>query len=100
MARSGRRDGRNGFRADQGQLLVTGDAPPEKLREVVVRATERSAVYDMVANGVPVGVDVTSGRAGLGEASRSSSPPTTGRRGLLSPWPRRCRGPREPRRRP
>ena len=34
---------------------VEGDAPAEKLQEVVERAQERSAVYDMVTNGVPVG---------------------------------------------
>ena len=38
---------------------VTGDAPADKLREVVERAAKRSAGYDMVTNGVPVAVDVT-----------------------------------------
>jgi uncharacterized OsmC-like protein len=38
---------------------VSGDAAEEKLREVVERARERSAVYDMVTNGVPVDVNVT-----------------------------------------
>jgi uncharacterized OsmC-like protein len=33
---------------------VTGSAPADKLREVVERAKQRSAVYDMVTNGVPV----------------------------------------------
>ena len=37
----------------------TGNAPEEKLREVVERAKARSAVYDMVTNGVPVTVEVT-----------------------------------------
>ena len=37
---------------------VEGDAPEEKLREVVARAQQRSAVFDMVTNGVPVTVDV------------------------------------------
>ena len=36
-----------------------GDAPEEKLREVVERARKRSAVYDMVTNGVPVALNVT-----------------------------------------
>ena len=35
---------------------ITGNAPEEKLREVVERAQKRSAVYDMVTNGVPVAV--------------------------------------------
>ena len=37
---------------------VEGNAPEEKLREVVERAQQRSAVFDMVTNGVPVTVDV------------------------------------------
>jgi uncharacterized OsmC-like protein len=39
-------------------FTVEGDAPPEKLREVVSRATARSAVFDSVTSGVPVHVDV------------------------------------------
>jgi uncharacterized OsmC-like protein len=38
---------------------VTGEAPEEKLREVVERAKARSAVYDTVIHGVPVAVEVT-----------------------------------------
>ena|ERR671931_473394 len=49
---------RNGFERIGVSFRVTGDAPEEKLREVVERATERSAVYDMVTNGVPVAVEV------------------------------------------
>jgi uncharacterized OsmC-like protein len=52
---------RNGFERIGVAFRVTGDAPPEKLREVVERARERSAVYDMVTNGVPVAVEVTAG---------------------------------------
>jgi len=52
---------RNGFEAIRISFSVTGDAPPEKLREVVERAKRRSAVYDMVTNGVPVAVDVATG---------------------------------------
>jgi uncharacterized OsmC-like protein len=40
---------------------VTGNAPEEKLREVVERARKRSAVYDMVTNGVPVTLEVATG---------------------------------------
>jgi uncharacterized OsmC-like protein len=50
---------RNGFERIAVSFRVTGDAPPEKLREVVDRARQRSAVYDMVTNGVPVAVEVT-----------------------------------------
>jgi uncharacterized OsmC-like protein len=52
---------RNGFERIEVSFRVTGNAPDEKLREVVERARQRSAVYDMVANGVPVAVEVTTG---------------------------------------
>ena len=41
-----------------GMARLSGDASPEKLREVVERGCRRSAVFDMVSNGVPVDVDV------------------------------------------
>jgi uncharacterized OsmC-like protein len=50
---------RNGFEQIRISFVVEGDAPPEKLRQVVERATQRSAVFDMVTNGVPVHVGVT-----------------------------------------
>jgi uncharacterized OsmC-like protein len=50
---------RNGFERIGVSFRITGDAPAEKLREVVERAKARSAVYDMVTNGVPVAVDLT-----------------------------------------
>ena len=50
---------RNGFERISVSFRVTGNAPEEKLREVVERAKARSAVYDMVTNGVPVAVDVS-----------------------------------------
>ena len=49
---------RNGFERIGVAFRVTGDAPAEKLRDVVERAKARSAVYDMVTNGVPVAVEV------------------------------------------
>ena len=51
-------DYRNGFEQIRVSFRVSGDAPEEKLREVVKRAQQRSAVFDMVSNGVPVTVDV------------------------------------------
>jgi uncharacterized OsmC-like protein len=51
-------DYRNGFERIRVSFRVAGDAPEEKLREVVARAQRRSAVFDMVTNGVPVTVDV------------------------------------------
>ena len=49
---------RNGFEQINVTFTVKGNAPAEKLREVVERAKARSAVYDMVTNGVSVSVDV------------------------------------------
>ena len=49
---------RNGFSKIRVTFKVKGDAPEEKLREVVERARQRSAVYDMIANGVPVELEV------------------------------------------
>jgi len=49
---------RNGFEQIRVSFRVSGDAPEEKLREVVERAQQRSAVFDMVSNGVPINVDV------------------------------------------
>ena len=50
---------RNGFERIGVAFRVTGHAPEEKLREVVERASQRSAVYDMVTNGVPVAIEVS-----------------------------------------
>jgi uncharacterized OsmC-like protein len=47
---------RNGFSKIRVTFKVKGDAPEEKLREVVERAQARSAVFDMVSHGVPVEV--------------------------------------------
>ncbi|UGS35214.1 OsmC family protein [Capillimicrobium parvum] len=49
---------RNGFTSIRVAFRVEGDAPAEKLREVVARGRARSAVYDMVTHGVPVDVEV------------------------------------------
>jgi uncharacterized OsmC-like protein len=49
-------DFRNGFERIRVSFVVKGDAPPEKLRELVERAKARSVVYDMITNGVPVDV--------------------------------------------
>jgi uncharacterized OsmC-like protein len=52
-------DYRNGFERIRVTFRVAGNAPEEKLREVVERAQQRSAVFDMVTNGVPVSVELT-----------------------------------------
>ncbi|MEZ5102730.1 MAG: OsmC family protein [Thermoleophilia bacterium] len=50
---------RNGFERIRVAFRVEGDAPPETLQKLVQRAQQRSAVFDMVTNGVPVAVSVT-----------------------------------------
>ena len=49
---------RNGFSRISVHFRIEGDASDETLRELVERAKQRSAVYDMVTNGVPVAVEV------------------------------------------
>jgi uncharacterized OsmC-like protein len=51
-------DYRNGFERIRVSFRVAGDAPEDKLRDVFARAQQRSAVFDMATNGVPVTVDV------------------------------------------
>jgi len=50
-------DYRNGFEQIRVSFRLAGDAPEEKLQEIVARAQQRSAVFDMVTNGVPVEVE-------------------------------------------
>ena len=47
---------RNGFTQIRGTFTIKGDAPAEKLRAIVENAQKRSAVFDMVSNGVPVAI--------------------------------------------
>ena len=50
---------RNGFTNIRVRFRISGDAPHEKLQEIVQRAQARSAVFDMVSNGVPVHVEAS-----------------------------------------
>ena len=56
----GRGQVRNGYQGIKVSFKIAGDAP-EKLRAVVEQSTARSAVYDIVTNGVPVVVEVDAG---------------------------------------
>jgi uncharacterized OsmC-like protein len=47
---------RNGFEHIEVEFSIKGDAPAEKLEEIVERAKARSVVYDIVTNPVPVEV--------------------------------------------
>lgn len=49
---------RNGYERMRVSFKVAGDAPSEKLREIVEQARARSAVYDVLTNGMPVQIDV------------------------------------------
>jgi uncharacterized OsmC-like protein len=49
---------RNGFEHVRVSFDIKGDAPAEKLREVVEQSKARSAVFDIITNGVPVSIDV------------------------------------------
>ena len=49
---------RNGYEAIRVVFHVKGDAEAEKLAALVEQSRSRSAVFDVVTNGVPVSVDV------------------------------------------
>jgi uncharacterized OsmC-like protein len=49
---------RNGFQAVRVHFEVDGKASEEQLRMLVEQSRRRSAVYDIVTNGVPVSIDV------------------------------------------
>jgi uncharacterized OsmC-like protein len=51
-------DVRNGYRNIRIAFDITGDAPPEKLREIVEQSRARSAVFDVLTNGVPVEMSI------------------------------------------
>jgi len=52
---------RNGYEKIRVEFRIKGDAPPEKLREVVEQSRARSAVFDMITNGGPVEIGLTAG---------------------------------------
>jgi uncharacterized OsmC-like protein len=51
-------DVRNGYQRIRITFDIAGDAPPEKLRAIVEQGCARSAVFDVLTNGVPVEVSV------------------------------------------
>jgi uncharacterized OsmC-like protein len=51
-------DARNGFQRIRASFTIDGDAPPEKLRAIVEQAQARSAVFDVLAHGVPVDINI------------------------------------------
>jgi uncharacterized OsmC-like protein len=49
---------RNGYSGIRVSFKVKGDADAAKLRQVVAQSQARSAVYDVLTNGVPVTIEV------------------------------------------
>jgi len=49
---------RNGYQQITVRFTVKGDASPERLRELIEQSRSRSAVYDIITNGVPVAIEV------------------------------------------
>jgi uncharacterized OsmC-like protein len=50
---------RNGYERIRITVAIAGDAPAAKLREIVEQSRARSAVFDVLTNGVPVDVSIT-----------------------------------------
>lgn len=49
---------RNGYQNVRISFEVDGDASPDQLAQLVMQSKARSAVFDILTNGVPVSVDV------------------------------------------
>jgi uncharacterized OsmC-like protein len=52
---------RNGYEQLTVRFAVKGDAPAEKLAELVEQSRARSAVYDVITSSVPVRIEVNAG---------------------------------------
>jgi len=52
------KDVRNGFSGIRAVFSIEGDAPRAKLQEILEQSRARSAVFDMLTNGVPVSVEL------------------------------------------
>jgi len=50
---------RNGYQGLKVSFRIKGNAPEEELKKIVFRSKDRSAVYDVLTNGVPIDIDVT-----------------------------------------
>lgn len=49
---------RNGYQQVSVRFVISGDAPEDVLRAIVEQSRARSAVFDVMTNGVPVDIDV------------------------------------------
>jgi uncharacterized OsmC-like protein len=52
------REVRNGYQNVRATFTIKGDAPEEKLRQIVEQAKARSAVFDVISNPVPVEIGI------------------------------------------
>ena len=52
---------RNGYQNLELTFDIKGDAPEEKLRQIVEQSRARSAVFDVLSNGVPVNININAG---------------------------------------
>jgi uncharacterized OsmC-like protein len=55
------REVRNGYEQLRVSLKIKGDATREKLEQIVEQSRARSAVYDVLTNGIPVAISVSAG---------------------------------------
>jgi uncharacterized OsmC-like protein len=49
---------RNGYQKISVRFQISGDAPAEVLKGLIEQSRKRSAVFDIITNGVPVTIDV------------------------------------------
>jgi uncharacterized OsmC-like protein len=56
------KDVRNGFQDVTVNFSIKGNATPEKLAEIVRQSQARSAVFDILTNGIPVRINVNEGQ--------------------------------------
>lgn len=50
---------RNGYQGLKASFRIKGDASKAELEKIVFRSKDRSAVYDVLTNGVPIDIEVT-----------------------------------------
>src|SRR5829696_3993220 len=55
------KDVRNGYQGIRASFSIIGDAPPEQLQDIVEQSRARSAVFDVLTNGVPISLSVNAG---------------------------------------
>jgi uncharacterized OsmC-like protein len=55
------KDVRNGYEKMRVNFTVKGDADPETLRKIVEQSRDRSAVFDVITNSVPIELNIQAG---------------------------------------